>query len=482
MHFDKTVFVFISHIFFVLVMGWYLITNLQWYNYKIERVLFKHKRYSWHLFYFFVPIVAYYLTGIFFWIYFYFALLPALYIWYRKLDKKVVFTARVKRFFLFLFLGVLFQDTLCLISGRCIVFGVILPLFIATFISDLFEKILFLGYKKEAAKKLESLKDLKIIAVTASYGKTSIKNFLYQILKDDFRAYKTPKSVNTEAGIVKDINNSLPKDCEIYIAEAGAREQGDIKKIVDILQNHYAIVGKIGPAHIEYFKSLENIRDTKMEIIDSKRLIKAFVHKSAVVKPNEKVQIFGDEIKNVVSTLEGLTFDIDINGKTEHFEADNILGEFNAVNITAAILLALELGLEIEKIREKVKKLKQVEHRLQKIEAGGKLIIDDSYNGNLEGMVSSYELVSSYKGRKVIITPGIIESTEETNEKLAKKIDDIFDLVIITGKTNSITLMNNIKKAKKLFLNDKEKMQELLAKETFVGDLILFSNDAPTFI
>lgn len=478
----KTIFVLLSHIIFVTAMGYYLITNLQWYNYKIERVLLKHKRYSWHLFFFFIPIIAYYLTGIYFWIYFYFALLPSFYVWQRKLDKRVVFTARVKRFFLFLLLATLFQDTLCFVTHRCEVYGVILPLFVATLIGELFEKILFSGYKKEATKKINSLKELKIVAITASYGKTSIKNFLYQILKDDFRAYKTPKSVNTEAGIVKDINNSLPKDTQIYIAEAGAREQGDIKKIVDILQNHYAIVGKIGPAHIEYFKSLENIRDTKMEVINSKRLIKAFVHKSAVVKPNEKVQIFGDEIKSVASTLEGLSFDLEINGKTEHFEADNILGEFNAINITAAILLALELGLEMEKIKQKVKKLKQVEHRLQKIEAGGKLIIDDSYNGNLEGMVSSYELVSSYKGRKVIITPGIIESTKDANEKLAKKIDEVFDLVVITGKVNSITLMNNIKKAKKLFLNDKDKMQELLAKETFAGDLILFSNDAPTFI
>ena len=478
----KTVFVLISHIIFTLSLGWYIITNLQWYNYKIERVIFKHKRRSWHLFFFIIPVFAYYLTAIYFWIYFYFALLPSFYVWQRKLDKKLVLTDRVKRFFLFLALAVVFEDVLCLATHRCVVYGVILPLVVALFISDIFEKILFGGFKKEARKKLESRKKLKIVAITASYGKTSIKNFLYQIIKDNFKAYKTPKSVNTEAGIIKDINTALPKDCEVYIAEAGAREQGDIKKIVDILQNHYAIVGKIGPAHIEYFKTLENIRNTKMEILQSKRLIKAFVHKSANVKPDSKVQVFGDEITDIEASLDGLRFKAKIDGVLEEFEAKNILGGFNAINILAAILMALELGMDIKTIKKQVSKLNQVEHRLQKIEAGGKLIIDDSYNGNLEGMLSSYDLVSLYGGRKVIITPGIIESTKEANEKLAKKIDEVFDIAVITGKTNALILMENIKQSKKLLLSDKDKLQDLLAKETKAGDLILFSNDAPTFV
>ncbi len=478
----KEIFILISHILFTLSLGWYLITNLQWYNYKIDRVLFKHKRQTWHLFFFVIPIFAYYITGIYFWIYFYFALLPSYYVWQRKLDKKLVYTNRVKRFFLFLLLAVVFEDFLCLITHRCYIYGVILPLIAATIIGEIFERILFEGFKKEAKRKLHNMPELKIISVTASYGKTSIKNFLYQILKNSFKVYKTPKSINTEAGIIKDINTSLPDDTQIYIAEAGAREKGDIKKIVDILQNHYAIVGKIGPAHIEYFKTLENIRNTKMEIIEGKNIVKAYVHKSANISPNDKIRVFGDEIKEVNSSLNGLSFKIELNGKTEEFEAKNILGSFNAINITAAILMALEFGLDMDTIKKRVSKLSQVEHRLQKIELGGKLIIDDSYNGNLEGMILSYDLVSTYKGRKVLITPGIIESTKEANIELAKKIDKIFDIVIITGKANAVILMDYIKIPKKLLLSNKEKLQELLAKETKVGDLILFSNDAPAFI
>ncbi|OQX73923.1 MAG: UDP-N-acetylmuramoylalanyl-D-glutamyl-2, 6-diaminopimelate--D-alanyl-D-alanine ligase [Campylobacteraceae bacterium 4484_4] len=474
-------FTLISHLFLVMVLGWYLITNLQWYHYRFERVIFRHKRYLWHLLYFVIPIFAYYLMGIYFWIYFYLGLLPALYLWHKKLDKPLVLTARVKRFFLFLFLAALSGDLLCFASGKCQIYGLFLPLFVALGASYLFEKILFLGYKKEATRKLESIPDLKILAITASYGKTSIKNFVYQIVKDFIPAYKTPRSVNTLGGLIRDVNEALPTDTRLYIAEAGARERGDIAEIAHFLNHHYAIVGKIGPQHIEYFKTLENIRNTKMEILDSKRLIKAFIHKSANVKPDERVVVYGENIRNIKATLDGLDFELLLDGKSYPFHAP-LLGGFNAENIAAAILFAREIGMEMEAIQKAVSQLQPVEHRLQKIEAGGKVIIDDSFNGNLEGMLASYDLVSRYPGRKVIVTPGVLESDEESNRQLAEKIDEVFDLVIITGKVNAKTLAEKIKKPPKTILHDKSELEAILAEKTHPGDLILFSNDAPTFL
>lgn len=471
----------VLHTLFVLALGYYFMTSMQWYSYKIERVLFHYNRYDWHIYYFILPIIAYYgsfgflsygVCGLY---------VIALFLWYQKRDKKLVFTARVKRFFLFLLLMTLFQNLLCLTYFTCNTYGIIIPLAFAHLLSLAFEKMLFLSFKKEAKAKISQMLALKVIAITASYGKTSIKNFLAQILASQFRVYATPRSVNTLGGIIQDINNALEKEMQVYIVEAGARVRGDIEEIASLVQPHIAIVGKVGEQHIEYFKTLENIRNTKMEMIHSARLEKAFIHESAQVKGNEKIQIFGQDLYHIESTLEGISFDMEINGHKEHFTC-KLLGDFNAINIAAAIHASLAMGMDIKAIQGAVSNLKGVEHRLQRIEAGGKLIIDDSFNGNFDGMMSSYMLVNTYAGRKVILTPGIVESNENANIALAQRIDDVFDLVIITGKVNLKVLDSYVKKAEKIILSDKSKMQEILAQHTRVGDLILFSNDAPNFL
>ncbi|HIP30375.1 MAG TPA: UDP-N-acetylmuramoyl-tripeptide--D-alanyl-D-alanine ligase [Sulfurospirillum arcachonense] len=474
------IFEFVSHIVFVLVIGFYVISALQWYSYKLERIIFHFNRYDWHLFFFLIPIFVYYLAENFFWIYLYVLLIPTMVLWYRKLDKKLIFTARVKRFFLFLFLATIFQNMLCLVTPYCANFGVILPLFIAIFISMLFEKILFNGFKRSAMKKLEESTNLTIIAITASFGKTSIKNYLFQILSHKYNCYMTPRSVNTLGGIMKDINDDLPSQTQIYIVEAGARLRGDINEIATLVNPHYVIVGKIGEQHIEYFKTLENIRNTKMELLNSNRLKNAYVHVSANVNPDSKTVVYGDELKNVRSTLDGLYFDVELDGKLESFFTP-LLGEFNAMNILACIMMA-KSKMTIEEIKGAIANLKGVEHRLQRIDTGGKLIIDDSFNGNLEGMLASYELASTYDGRRVIITPGIVESTTEANIELAKRIDDVFDIVILTGKSNLDILDKNINRAEKIVVKDKREIEKVLGEFTRKGDLILFSNDTPTFM
>lgn len=469
------------HVLLVLVLSYYLMSALQWYSYRLKRVLFHFNKPLWHLFFLVIPIFAYYFMGLYFWGYFFIAYLPSLYMWYKKLDKPLVFTKRVKRFFVFLLLAVVFQDILCLALQRCELFGVFMPLAFSLLVSFLFEKILFSSFYKEAKKKIFNQEDLKIITITASFGKTSIKNFLYEILKSEFACYKTPRSVNTLAGLVQDINTSLPKQTQVYITEAGAREKGDIAEIAEFLEPHIAIVGEIGAQHIEYFKILENVRNTKMELIKSKRLEVGFVHKSANINPNKKINLYGDGILQVKADLEGTSFELEIDSKIETFRTP-LLGAFNATNLAVCIYVARYLGISLEKIKKSVASLKSVEHRLQRIDAGGKIILDDSFNGNFEGMSASYELVSIYEGRKVLITPGIIESTKEENKKLGLIMNDIFDVVILTGSLNTSILASVLKKPEVIFLKDKTQMEQILGEHTQAGDIILFSNDAPGFI
>jgi len=471
-----------THIILIMALGWYLITNLQWYNYKLERVVLKHHKWQWHITYFVAPIVLFHLLpDLYFAIYFYPLYLTSFILWNKKLDRPLVLTGRVKRFLAILLFTTFAITSLCLASESCHATAIFIPLFLAFGVSHILEKIFFISFKHKAKERFSAINNLKTVAITASYGKTSIKNYLYQVLRRKYKVYKTPRSVNTIAGIVLDVNRDLPLDTQIYIAEAGAREKGDIEEITMFLEPEYCVIGSVGEQHIEYFKTLDNIIHTKMELLKSPKMIHGFVHESVPMKEYETITKFPDNLNVTMSNLDGIWFDIIIDGQQQHFHAP-ILGSFNAINLTAVILVAYKLGMSIDEIKLAIKDLPQVEHRLQKIEAGGKIIIDDSFNGNLEGMLEAINICSSYEGRKVIITPGLVESTSEANILLANEINEKFDLIIITGNLNTHLLSANIDENKLFVLKEKKDMESTLAEKTKVGDLILFANDAPNFI
>lgn len=471
-----------THIILIMALGWYLITNLQWYNYKLERVILKHHKWQWHITYFVAPIVLFYLVPqLYFAIYFYPLYMISFILWNKKLDRPLVLTGRVKRFLAILLFMSFAMHALCLASQACHTTAIFVPLLLTLAVSYILEKIFFISFKNKAKQRHHAIPNLKTIAITASYGKTSIKNYLYQVLKNKYKVYKTPRSVNTIGGIVLDVNKDLPLDTQIYIAEAGARQKGDIEEITMFLEPQYCILGSVGEQHIEYFKTLENIIHTKMEILKSPKMIKGFVHESVPLKAYDTITKFPDNLNVTMSNLDGIWFDIIINGKQEHFHAP-ILGSFNAINLTAVILVAHELGMSIEEIKLALKDLPQVEHRLQKIEAGSKIIIDDSFNGNLEGMLEAINICTNHEGRKVIVTPGLVESSSEANILLANEINEKFDYAIITGSLNTHLLSSNIDEDKLFILKDKADLEKTLAEQTKAGDLILFANDAPNFI
>ena len=472
----------VTHIVLIMSLGWYLITNLQWYNYKLERVVLKHHKWQWHITYFLAPILLFYIIPTpYYSIYFYLIYMSSFLFWNKKLDKPLVLTARVKRFLGILLFTTFSITALCLSNPSCTSIFIFTPLILTYVISTIMEKIFFISFKHKGNQRIQTIPGLNIVAITASFGKTSIKNYLYHVLKNKYKTYKTPRSVNTIAGIVLDVNRDIPLDTQVYIAEAGARVSGDIEEIAMFLEPEICVIGSVGEQHIEYFKTLDNIIYTKMELLKSPKMKMGFVHESVPLKDYPNIKKFPNNLHITKSNLEGIWFDVEVAGQIEHFHAP-ILGSFNAINLTAVILVAHYLGMSVHEIKMALCTLPQVEHRLQKIEAGGKIIIDDSFNGNLEGMLEAINICSNYQGRKVIITPGLVESTDEANILLAKTINENFDFVILTGSLNTHLFSSNIDKDKVYILKDKSLMEATLAKTTKVGDLILFANDAPNFI
>ena len=468
---------FISVLVLNFALGFYLIAALQWFSYKLSRIIFHFTRFSWHIFFIFLPWFVYIGLDRFFLIYAFVFWLPILWLWHKKLDKKLVFTTKIKAFFAFLgFFTLLFAALGFVYGVRSNLEGLVFALIFL----KIFEIWQNHKFTKLAQQKLAQMSDLKIILITASYGKTSIKNFLSQILSSTFSTYHSPRSVNTLLGIVADINQNLSANTQIYIAEAGARQKSDILAITRLLNPQICIIGEIGNAHLEYFKSVENIRSTKLEALQSKRLQKAFCHSSTLQNENKQCVIYDKALKSVNSTLDGLEFELKFKDKNEGFQA-NLLGSFNGENLSACIMCAEFLGVNLERIRASVASLRGVEHRLQIISKTPKFIIDDGFNGNFKGMSESYLLCKSYAGRRVLVTPGIVEVNAEQNKALCETINSCFDLVIIIGEVNSRTLSENVS-VPKIVLKDKATLVQTLATQTKNGDLILFSNDTPSFM
>jgi UDP-N-acetylmuramoyl-tripeptide--D-alanyl-D-alanine ligase len=152
------------------------------------------------------------------------------------------------------------------------------------------------------------------------------------------------------------------------------------------------------------------------------------------------------------------------------------------MNIAAAVLVAKALGLSEDEIQTQLSTLEPVAHRLQRIDAGGKVILDDSFNGNIDGMMASFDLASTYKGRKVVITPGLIEVDDALNIQVAKKANEVFDVVVVTGDLNYAIFKEYVDGEKLVKLSNKAGMEDMLVEQTMPGDLILFANDAPSFV
>jgi len=152
------------------------------------------------------------------------------------------------------------------------------------------------------------------------------------------------------------------------------------------------------------------------------------------------------------------------------------------MNIAVAAKIAKQFGMSNDEIIKAVASLEPVEHRLQLIKAGGKIILDDGYNGNIDGMLEGIRLCSLHEGEKVIVTPGLVESSEELNLRLIESINNVFDTVIVTGALNAQLFDKKVQVKNKIMLPNKSNLTTVLSTQTKAGDIILFANDAPNFI
>ena len=430
----------------------------------------------------------------------------------EQTKKPLVITARIKR--LIFTISVLYIISLLLIifvNKNFIILTLVmisynyLITFLANIINKPVEKCVYNYYLTKAKLKLNSMPNLKIIGITGSYGKTSSKNILSDILNIKYNALPTPKNLNTYYGLMITINNHLTKFDDVFIAEMGAYVKGEIKGLCDLVHPKYGILTTIGTAHLESFGSEKNIQEGKFELIESLPSdgigilnIDDPKQTSYKIKNNCKIVWIGIDNKdadvyasNIKTTNKGYKFDITFKkDKITHSFETKLLGKHNIYNVLAAVALGYELGISIDMLAQAVKQVRPVEHRLELKRMGSFYQIDDAYNSNPVGAKNALEVLSTMPGDKVVVTPGMIElgdKEDEYNKEFGKQIATISkaDYVILVGKkkTKAIyegLLTNGYDEDKVIIINDVVKAYNIINGLKTKKDMYaLFENDLP---
>lgn len=365
------------------------------------------------------------------------------------------------------------------------------------------EKHINRGYWNDARRILSSMPDLKIVGITGSYGKTSTKHYLYRLLSEHYDTVMTPGSFNTTMGVIRTVREHLKPYNEVFIVEMGAKQAGDIKEICDLVHPEVGIVTAVGEQHLESFKSIENVQRTKFELIDSlpegglavlnndfpfvaSREVEGRTVYRYTVNDTPGSQV---HIRDISYSPEGTRFTVDIPGEEPLEIKTRLVGECNISNLTAAVIVAVRLGVPRAKIQYAASKIEQVEHRLNvKRTPGGITIIDDAFNSNPDGSRMAVDVLSRFNtGRRIIVTPGMIELGEkqhEYNARLGEHISNNVDIAIVVGEYNRDALLEGIARgpidrtqvhAVDTFADS----QRLLAGIARSGDTILYENDLP---
>lgn len=372
-----------------------------------------------------------------------------------------------------------------------------------------------------AKAKVNNHKGFKVVAITGSYGKTTTKEILYELIKDNFKTAKTRENFNSPVGIAQEILLSLKNDTEVFIAEMGAYRKGEIENSCNILHPDISMVTAIAPQHLSLFGSLDNIMEAKYEIVENlkddglalfngnnqfclematkskKRELIYFTtseaDKSSNVKSGKAVKDMEGAVSgyltatNIYKTDHSYKFQLTYN-KTTLPVTVKVTGQHNISNILAAAGVALELGMDLKSIAAKLQviDLPQI-HLVWREGLGNTIILDDGYNSNIDGFKEAVKILNDKKReskahRSIIVTKGLIELKnlkKDLYKDLIKIIEDGVNIVISSDQ-DLLDLINiNTKNVKGIYAQEPMEFFHAIETNSSENDLILLEGALP---
>ena len=225
---------------------------------------------------------------------------------------------------------------------------------------------------------------LPIIGITGTNGKTTTKELLATVLSTKYNLHYTQGNLNNQIGVPLTLLQ-ITRAHEMAIVEMGASHPGDIKELVDIAEPNCGLITNVGRAHLEGFGSFEGVQQTKKELYDYLRAHQGFIFRN--MDNSYLAQMAGD-LKTVPYTT----------GKMP--DGTNLVGEYNAENVSAAICVGEYFGISREQAFDAIRQYIPTNNRSQKMQTANNHLIVDAYNANPTSMQAA---INAFKGDTYIL-------------------------------------------------------------------------------
>lgn len=425
----------------------------------------------------------------------------------RHYIKPLVYTDRVKRQIVCIaILDVAYISLAVSFDVDIFIMAVIVPIiswllvYPMAIINKPIEDMINKGFENEARDILSHMPELKKVAITGSYGKTSTKNVLAKIIDKKYYGLMTPASYNTPMGITRVIRENLKPFHEVFLCEMGADHVGDISYLMDFVKPSVGILTSIGPQHLNTFGSLENIIREKFEVIER------LPHDGLGIINYDNEYIRSYKIKNDVKIIKvaidhedvdyraydvkygpnGSSFKVMIDNEEYTFET-TLLGRHNIINLLLGIALGHSMGVKISDIIAAISELRSIEHRLELKDINGYRFIDNAFNSNPVSSRLSLDVLSQMPGTRIIITPGLIDLGKDEyryNKEFGSYMYDKVDEVILVGQNRAKAIVEGLKSAgfdmaHVKVVDDIYKAFDHVYQNFTKDDTILLENDLP---
>lgn len=353
----------------------------------------------------------------------------------------------------------------------------------------------YVGYQvKKSADRFLSHRATKI-AVAGSYGKTTMKEILLTILGDAKKVAATPANKNVAISHA-DFARDLAGDEDILIIEFGEGAPGDVARFAHTTKPDMAIITGLAPAHLDKYKTLKRagqdifslatfLNHQNIYVNSESPAVRDFINPS--YKLYDRKGVDGWKILSPKISINGTSFEM-FKGSRRLKIRTSLIGEHQIGPVAVAVALADKLGLTKAQIEAAASRVVPFEHRMQPREVGGAWIIDDTYNGNIDGMIAGLELLKKLSAkRKIYITPGLVDQgvdSAKIHNRLGQAIAQAKpDMVILVQHSVTDDIAHGLRGGKyegELIIED-DPLNFYNNLDQFVAadDLVLLQNDWP---